>query len=87
MRFLGCGDIPCQPEEQCQHEQPPNTVGTSKELSFLHSLYDLQNCVKDQHKEILKQFKGKICFGVLAFGKCSFFFFLESWTDYTPTSL
>lgn len=67
MHFLGRGDIPCQPEEQCQHEQPPNSVGTSKELCFLHSLYDLQNCVKDQHKEVLKQFKGKICFDCVGF--------------------
>lgn len=37
------------------------------ELCFLHSLYDLQNCVKDQHKEVLKQFKGKIDFGCVGF--------------------
>lgn len=67
MHFRGRGDIPCQPEEQCQHEQPPNRVGTSKELCFLHSLYDLQNRVKDQHKEVLKQFKGKICFDCVGF--------------------
>lgn len=60
MHFMGRGDIPCQ-LEQCQHEQPPNSVGTSKELHFPNSLYDLQSCVKDQCREVLNQFEVRIC--------------------------
>lgn len=67
MHFIGCGDIPCQLEEQCQHEQPPNTVGTRKELCFPNSLYDLQHYVKDQYREVLNRFKVRICFDCVDF--------------------
>lgn len=67
MHFKGCGDIPCQLEKQCQHEQPPSSVGTSKELHFPNSLYDLQNCVRDQYREVLNQFKVRICFDCVDF--------------------
>ena len=69
MHFIGCGDIPCQLEEQYQREQLPNSVGSSKELRFPNSLYDLQNCVKELYGEVLKQSKVSNCFDRVDFGE------------------
>lgn len=79
MHCVGRGAIPCQLEEQCQHEQPPRSVGTSKELHFPNSSYDLQNCVRDQYR-VLNWFKARICFDRLGFWEMYLFAGTLGWS-------
>lgn len=70
MYFIGCGDTPCQLAAQCQHEQLPGSAGTSQDKVTLHvpnTMHDLQNCVRDQYREELNQFKVRLCLDCAGF--------------------